>query len=128
VNIGEPKSDENSFQVSPSILARLAERPRARMGMTPCLLFGSLILDFFIFFSFFFASALQKFRFSGFPRVQPPTLVCTEFTSEEKALRFPRVQPPTLVCTEFTSEEKALRRVRRENQRLIRVIAGISWI
>ena len=106
MNIGEPKSDENSFQVSPSILARLAERPRARMGMTPCLLFGSLILDFFIFFSFFFASALQKFRFSGFPRVQPPTLVCTEFTSEEKALR----------------------RVRRENQRLIRVIAGISWI
>ena len=35
MNIGEPKSDENSFQVSPSILARLAERPRARMGMTP---------------------------------------------------------------------------------------------
>ena len=67
MNIGEPKSDENSFQVSPSILARLAERPRARMGMTPCLLFGSLVLCFLIF-SFFFASAFTKIQdFQAFP-------------------------------------------------------------
>jgi len=67
VNIGEPKSDENSFQVSPSILARLAERPRARMGMTPCLLFGSLILDFFIFFSFFLRLLYKNSDFSRLP-------------------------------------------------------------
>ena len=106
MNIGEPKSDENSFQVSPSILARLAQRPRAPNGHDPLPSFRlsrSLFLDFFIFFCVCF---YKNSRFSGFPRVQPPTLVCTEFTSEEKAVR----------------------RVRREIQRLIRVIAAISWI
>ena len=57
---------------------------------------------FFLFFPFFLR--LKNSDFQAFPECNPPT------------------------PTEFTSEEKALRRVRRENQRLIRVIAGISWI
>ena len=101
-----PNRTKILFKYRPQFLRDWQKGREPEWAWPPAFFSALSFLIFSFFFSFFFASALQKFRFSGFPRVQPPTLVCTEFTSEEKALR----------------------RVRRENQRLIRVIAGISWI